>query len=61
MQNLEIYSYGGLLIVGLLWGVTNPFLELGVKSEKFEPFDFSWKSFLSIILRIKFAIPFGIN
>lgn len=41
-----------MIAVGIIWGVTNPFMEKGIKAEKFEPLDLSWKSFLSIFLRI---------
>lgn len=52
-----------LITVGLLWGITNPFIgkAVTVDSAKFDALDFSFKSLLSIITRIRFALPFLIN
>lgn len=47
-----------LLLVGVIWGVTNPFLEEGVKGKQE---DLSWKSFLKTILNFRFILPFGVN
>jgi len=34
MNNLDdFYIYGGLIFVGFLWGITNPLMEKGSKSQ----------------------------
>jgi drug/metabolite transporter (DMT)-like permease len=54
---------GLVLIVAILWGCTNPFIEraVHVKPEEFKPYDFSIRSLLRIMTRVKFLLPFGIN
>jgi hypothetical protein len=27
----SLFCYSGLVLVGVIWGITNPYLELGVK------------------------------
>ncbi|CAD8104769.1 unnamed protein product [Paramecium primaurelia] len=49
----------GLLVVGIIWGITNPFMESGVGNKQQDLFGF--KSFIQTILNYKFIIPFGIN
>lgn len=51
----------GLVIAGLIWGITNPFLEKGSKDTKQEDFDLSLGSLIRTIFNYKFIIPFGIN
>lgn len=51
----------GLVIAGLVWGITNPFLEKGSKDSTEEEFDLSLKSLLKTIFNYKFIIPFVIN
>lgn len=58
----EIAYYLGLVLVGCIWGITNPFMEQGANSssEK-ETEDFGWKSFIKKVLNLKFLLPFLIN
>mmetsp|Transcript_27191 Transcript_27191/g.31351 ORF Transcript_27191/g.31351 Transcript_27191/m.31351 type:complete len:143 (-) Transcript_27191:68-496(-) len=51
----------GLIVAGLIWGITNPFLEKGSKESQQEDFDLSLGSLLRTILNYKFIIPFAIN
>ena len=58
----------GLIFVGVIWGVTNPYMEQGTKKspeknpEKTEKaIDLSWNSFLRTFSNLKFLIPFGLN
>lgn len=51
----------GLVLVGTIWGVTNPFLERGVVRKEEEQSDYSWRGFLKTILNFKFVVPFGLN
>lgn len=55
--------FGWLLLVAVLWGCTNPFIEraVHVQEQEFQPYDFSIKSLLRIMTRIRFLLPFGIN
>ncbi|KAL4486803.1 hypothetical protein ABPG72_006635 [Tetrahymena utriculariae] len=57
----EYYVYGGLILVGIMWGITNPLMEMGSKSQNLEQFDISLKFFLSIFTRIAFLLPFIVN
>ena len=43
MDNIIVYS--GLLAVGFIWGITNPFMEKGSKTNKVDEFDISFKFF----------------
>jgi drug/metabolite transporter (DMT)-like permease len=54
----EFVLYCGLILVGLIWGITNPYLELGVKNK--QQFG-NWKQFLSTLVDFEFIVPFGIN
>lgn len=58
----------GLIFVGVIWGVTNPYMEQGTKKnpeknpQKTEKtIDLSWNSFLRTFSNLKFLIPFGLN
>jgi hypothetical protein len=54
----------GLIFVGVIWGITNPYMEKGTQGseEKTDSkIDFSWKSFIKTISKLKFLIPFGLN
>lgn len=49
----------GLVFVGVVWGVTNPFLEQGVKDKPQQLLGI--KGFLQTILDFKCFAPFAIN
>lgn len=59
-----IQNIGLLITVGVVWGVTNPFMEKGTQSSKDieeKKNDFGWKSFLKTITNFKFLVPFLLN
>jgi drug/metabolite transporter (DMT)-like permease len=51
----------GLSIVGVIWGITNPWLEKGSEGQKSDDLDLSMKSLIKLILNYKFLVPFGLN
>lgn len=76
MDVKDALNYFGLIMVGVLWGATNPFMEKGSSSnqkkkenennqnderKEDKKIDFGWKSFLQTILSFRFLIPFIIN
>lgn len=67
-MNLELDFFQniiGLVFVGIIWGVTNPYMEKGTKvkaeGKEEEKIDFGWRSFIKTISNLKFLIPFGLN
>lgn len=61
-----VQNLGLLILVGIIWGVTNPFMEKGTKTENKSTEqqnnqDFGWKSFIRTITNFKFFIPFLLN
>lgn len=76
MDVKDALNYLGLVMVGVLWGATNPFMEKGSSSNKdgkendsnkkddekeYKKIDFGWRSFLQTILNLRFLVPFIIN
>lgn len=53
--------YIGLVLVGVIWGVTNPLMEKGSASESTQEFDISLKFFMSVFSRIGFVMAFIVN
>ncbi|XP_020798531.1 transmembrane protein 234 homolog [Drosophila serrata] len=58
--------YSELLTVGLLWGVTNPFIRLGSQGiESVKDTGSKWRNFLQEVRTIgsrwRYWIPFGLN
>ena len=51
----------GLVLVGVIWGSTNPFLERGSKKEENKKGDVSFRAMLKTILNKDFIIPFLLN
>lgn len=66
----SVQNIGLLIFVGIIWGVTNPFMEKGSQNtektenktpEQENKRDFGWKSFIKTITNFKFFIPFLLN
>ena len=51
----------GLILVGTIWGITNPLLEKGSESEKSQSSDLSVNSLVKTLLNFRFLIPFAVN
>jgi hypothetical protein len=63
MDSLSITDIAPFLLVSLLWGVSNPFIEKYSKNDQkeFKPLDFSISSLISVFQRWRFLVAFAIN
>ncbi|KAK8795533.1 hypothetical protein WA158_000190 [Blastocystis sp. Blastoise] len=63
MNSTFIQNTIGIVLVGALWGCTNPFLNSGVKrkSNSVQTESSMWRYFISMWTNIAFLIPYALN